>query len=118
MATETASMEFLLERGDPVAARPFEAKPGIAPDEPRPVRGLTIRRLTLKKNYDGRIQRLFGGQNEIYFLTSSIMFGDKEAFVFPEVPEGGEQAIMELKRGESFEFDLGLMATGVGPGRR
>lgn len=110
MATETARMEFLLERGDPEAARPVDERPGIAPDEPKPYRGLTIRRLTLNKNYDGRIQRWFGGQNEIYFLASSIMFGDKEPFVFPAVVEGGDQAIMKLKRGESFEFDLGAGA--------
>ena len=112
MATEAAihSQQFLIEVGDPEEARPREERPGIAPAEPGPVRGLTIRRLTLNKNYDGRISAWFGGENEIYFIASSIMFGEEKPFVFPNTEAGGQQAVMELKRGETFEFDLGAGA--------
>jgi hypothetical protein len=104
----TAAGQFLVSVGDPEDARPQEE--GIAEAEGGPTRGLTIKRLTLNKNYDGRISHAFGGQNEIYFLATSIMFGEEKPFVWPIAPEGAEIAVMELKRGETFEFDLGAGA--------
>jgi hypothetical protein len=105
---ETHITEALFSIGDPEAVTPKPPRRGEV--EPSPVRGLTIRRLTLNKNYDGRIAGLFGRESEIYFLASSIMFGEETPFVWPIAKDGGEHAVMELKKGETFEFDLGAGA--------
>jgi len=68
---------------------------------PTAIRGLTIKEITLNKDFDG----WFDDDSEIYFISTALDFSGKDPVVFPV--GDATQTTLKLEPGETFRFSLG-----------
>ena len=107
MSEMATQLDFLLNVGEKdVIRRPL---PGITADE-KPVRGLALRELTLKRSYEGWFSTLFrrNKENEIFFITTAFDMSGDPAQSYPEKPEDADNVWVPLVAGETYRFSLGV----------